>query len=240
LIRIYYPDFLINDSKESIVDLSIIHRLNNVLRVGKGNQIEIFNREGKIFCVEIEKKALKQIDVKIINSYDNPHNASSDIILAVAFPKGKRGEWIIEKATELGVKKIIILETHRSVMKPGEGRINKWKQIAIHASEQSKRTDVPEINLGNIEEIKGTKIAAIIGSKLSIKETLDKNQDIPKVVTYLVGPEGDWTEEEKKHLIELGVSPVTLGSITLRVETAALYGVAVIAEWTNQNKKKIL
>ena len=234
--RIYYPNFFINDSIESIVDLSIIHRLNNVLRIEKGKKIEIFNREGRVFYVEIEKKAAKKIDVKIIKSYDNPQKICSDIILAVAFPKGKRGEWIIEKATELGVKSIIILSTDRSVMKPGEGRINKWRQIAIHASEQSKRTEVPEIHLGNIEEMKGTKIAAILGSKLSIKETLEENQDIPKVITYLVGPEGDWTEEEKKHLIELGVSPVTLGSITLRVETAALYGVAVISEWINQNK----
>jgi 16S rRNA (uracil1498-N3)-methyltransferase len=238
LTRIYCPNFFINNSTESINDSSIIHRLNNVLRIKPGEKIEIFNKEGKIFYVEIEKSTEKKIEVKIINVYAERQEESSEIILAVAFPKGKRGEWIIEKATEIGVKKIIILQTDRSIMKPGEGRINKWRQIALHASEQSKRTEVPEINFGNINSIKGIKIAAILGSRLSIKETLEERQEIPKTITYIVGPEGDWTEEEKKDLLETGANPVTLGSTTLRVETAALYGVAVISEWIKKNTKK--
>ena len=152
MTRIYCPNFFINNSTESINDSSIIHRLNNVLRIKPGEKIEIFNKEGKIFYVEIEKSTEKKIEVKIINVYAERQEESSEIILAVAFPKGKRGEWIIEKATEIGVKKIIILQTDRSIMKPGEGRINKWRQIALHASEQSKRTEVPEINFGNIIE----------------------------------------------------------------------------------------
>ena len=228
--RFFVINFLKNNSA-IIEDKSQIHKIKNVLRLQKGDKLEIFDQYSKKYTTEIEQIKDNVIFLNVLEKkeIDTP---KYKINLAVAFPKGKRGDWIVEKTTELGVDAIFILETERSIMDAGEGRINKWKQIAIQAAEQSGRTTVPIIERRTIDQISGLKIAAVINAKNHINKKLKELQpkDINEI-TYFVGPEGDWTEREIKQIKDMGAITVTLGSQILRVETASIIGVYSLRIW---------
>ena len=235
--RIFISDF--NENNSLIIEQEVyLHRILNVLRMKKGEKLEIFNKCSVEYLLKIKQIQPKNISVEIIQ-VNKKKLPQIKINLAVAFPKGKRGDWLVEKATELGVDAIYILNLERSIMQPGEGRINKWRQTSIHAAEQSGRITIPSIEYKKLIEIKGQKIAAIINSENSLNQTLknfklDKNQ---YEITYLVGPEGDWTEMEKNFLIKNNVSPVSLGSTIMRVETASIIGVYELNRWRSLKKK---
>ena len=231
LNRIYVIDFFKNDLP--VIENKLqVHKIKNVLRLKKEDQLEVFDQYSNIFITEIDKINDSKISLKILKK--NVAKISKyKINLAVAFPKGKRGDWIIEKATELGVDSIFILETERSIMNAGIGRIKKWQQIAIQAAEQSGRTTIPVIKKTHIEEIKGIKIAAVISATKHLTKKLNELQIEKKEnqITFFVGPEGDWTEQEIKQIEDLGIMSVSLGPKVLRVETASIVGVYSLCIW---------
>ncbi|MFL2634353.1 MAG: RsmE family RNA methyltransferase [Dehalococcoidia bacterium] len=229
--RIYVLDFFKNDLA-IIENKPQVHKIKNVLRLKKSDQLEVFDQHSNIYTTEIDQIKDSKISLNILKK--RIVNISKyKINLAVAFPKGKRGDWIIEKATELGVDSIFILETDRSIMNAGIGRIKKWQQIAIHAAEQSGRTTIPAIKKLQIKEIDGIKIAAVINATKHLTKAINELQIENKgnQITYFVGPEGDWTEQEIKQIEDLGSIPVSLGSKVLRVETASIVGVYSLCMW---------
>ncbi len=229
--RFFVVNFFKNGSA-IIEEKPQIHKIKNVLRLQKGDKLEIFDQYSKEYITEIEQITDSTIFLNILKQR-KVNTPKYKINLAAAFPKGKRGDWIIEKVTELGVDSIFILETKRSVMDAGIGRINKWKQIAIQAAEQSGRVTVPIIERRKIEQINGIKIAAVINAKEHIKQKLEELQPKKDVdeITYFVGPEGDWTEQEIRQIEGLGAINVTLGSQILRVETASVVGIYSLGIW---------
>ena len=233
--KIYVANFLIEEKILLITDPKIVHKLLNVLRLTKGALFIIFNDNKQQYIVEIVDHNHSSIKTKIINESNSMSTSNANVVLAVAFPKGKRGDWLVEKATELGVNKIIVLKTDRSIMNPGQGRIEKWQKIAIQASEQCGRIDVPKIENGKLEDLNGITLIAVTKGGMNIDESLNKIDDQPKSLTlnFLVGPEGDWSKEEEKKLIFDGAIPISLGKRILRVETAAIVGMSIISLWLN-------
>ena len=229
--RFFVYNFLQNGSAV-IEDKSQIHKIKNVLRLKKSDKVQIFNQHSEEYTTQIDQINDKAIFLSILKQKAES-TPKYKINLAVAFPKGKKGDWIVEKATELGVDSIFIIETERSIMNVGSGRINKWKQIAIQAAEQSGRVTIPDIEKKDIEQINGTKIAAVIDAKEEINKKLEELQSKKNVneITYFVGPEGDWTDQEIKNFETLDVMTVTLGSQILRVETASIVGVYSLGLW---------
>jgi 16S rRNA (uracil1498-N3)-methyltransferase len=235
LNKIYVANFSIEEKIFLITDLKIVHKLLNVLRLTKGALFIVFNDNKQQYIVEIIDHNHGSIKIKIINESNSMSISNTNVILAVAFPKGKRGDWLVEKATELGVNKIIVLRTDRSIMNPGQGRIEKWQKIAIQASEQCGRTDIPKIESGKLEDLNGIIMIAVTKGGINIEESLIKIDVQKKDLTlnFLVGPEGDWSKEEEKKLIHDGAIPVSLGKRILRVETAAIVGMSIISLWIN-------
>jgi len=140
---------------------------------------------------------------------------------------------IIEKATELGVDEIIPLKTDRTEIKLTDSRQAKKQQryqtIAINASKQSKRTIVPIIHpvtdfssaLNHLTKTSITIIPSLNEETKNLFNTFEKIKS-PKAISFLIGPEGDFTPEEYAQAQNKGCIPVTLGTTILKVETAAL------------------
>ena len=154
--------------------------------------------------------------------------------LATAVPKGKRFDWLIQKATELGIVSITPLVTHRSVVKPkGKQKSERWHRIGVEAAKQSQRKTIPEVAEplsfdDFIEFIDGydLKLIALPTEKQHLKDVLRKRK--PKRIVCLIGPEGDFIDEEIKKAIAAGFFPVNLGEHILRIVTAGIAMLSMI------------
>ncbi len=200
-----------------------------VLRLKKGDQIEVFNDKRESGLGTIEKVGMKGVEV-CIEGVEKVRKSLILRVLACSAPKNKRFDVLLQKATELGVDKIIPISTKRSIAKPSETKINRLKKIIIEAAKQSGRNSVPELNsLITVEKlIKNSReydLKLVLDPKgKQIKEVL-KGVTRKKIIC-LVGPEGGFTDEEISLAVENGFEVVSLGKGILRVETA---GIAVLS-----------
>ncbi|MBN1645389.1 16S rRNA (uracil(1498)-N(3))-methyltransferase [Candidatus Woesearchaeota archaeon] len=196
-----------------------------VLRLKKGAKIEVFNDKGEIGLGTIEKVGETGTDV-YIDRVSKVRKSPILTVLACSAPKNRRFDMLIQKATELGVNKIIPISTKRSVVKPGATKLERLKRISIEAAKQSGRNTTPEISsLIAVERlIKNSKeydLKLILDPKgTKIKEVLTSVK--PKKIICLIGPEGGFTDEEIKSAKENGFIPTSLGQRILRVETAGI------------------
>jgi 16S rRNA (uracil1498-N3)-methyltransferase len=148
-------------------------------------------------------------------------------------------DWLIQKATELGVATLVPLVTSRTVVRPRAARLasqrDRWQTIAIEAAQQSERWDIPTVSPpGDAVEFfrqQSSSSVRIILAERSSGKSLDRiplPQERSKLVVLAIGPEGGWTEEETGQALESGFVPVTLGPRILRAETAALAALSVL------------
>jgi 16S rRNA (uracil1498-N3)-methyltransferase len=212
--------------------------LTRVLRVEPGQRYEISDNRN-VYLAEIETARKEHVVFRTIEKLASPP-AQVEVILCAALVKFDAFEWMIEKATELGVSEIIPVEAIRSekgLEKAAQKRLDRWRRIALESSQQSRRAFLPTIaepkDLAQIlrheapyryvlDECGGQPLAAILPA-----ERVPSDR-----VAILIGPEGGWTEEERSAFIEVQWMQVTLGPLILRAETAALAALAVIqAEW---------
>jgi 16S rRNA (uracil1498-N3)-methyltransferase len=165
------------------------------------------------------------------------------ITLLLSVFKFDRMEWAIEKATELGVERIIPIIARRSekhLAQAAQARVERWKRIVREASKQSRRSDVPIIEdalpLKTAARREGEAIRLLLAEQertTTLRDALDKalasaGDEIPNV-QMAVGPEGGWTAEEEALFDDEGWKPVSLGPRILRAETAAITAMAVAA-----------
>ena len=156
-----------------------------------------------------------------------------DLTLLISVFKFDRMEWAIEKATELGVAKIVPIIARRTdahLAKAADKRVDRWRRIAKEAAQQSRRPDVPEI----ADPAKlGETIQKISGTRILLAETEQENalksqlQNVSQPVILAFGPEGGWTEDEIRQFETAGWATATLGSTILRAETAIIAAVAI-------------
>ena len=197
----------------------------HVLRLRKGDQICLFDGKGSELIGKISAIEAKKVEITVL-AREKVRIQGVCVDLATSVPKGKRFDWMIQKATELGIVRIIPLITHRSVVKPKKGgKSERWHRIAVEAAKQSQRKTVPEITDALsfnefLEFIDGydLKMIALPTAKKHIKNVLRKRK--PKRILCLIGPEGGFIDEEIKKAEEKGFKPVNLGKEILRVETA--------------------
>ena len=156
-----------------------------------------------------------------------------DLTLLVSIFRFDRMEWAIEKATELGVARIVPIVARRTdahLAKAADKRVDRWRRIAKEAAQQSRRLDVPEIDnpkklADSIKQIAGTRILlAETEQERTLKSQL---QNVSQPVTLAFGPEGGWTEDEIRQFEAAGWATATLGSTILRAETAIIAAVAI-------------
>lgn len=230
--RFFVENNQINENNIFIKNEDVKH-IKNVLRLEKNDEIEIVSDE-IVYNVKIASIDSNEIKTEIINSNKGINEPNIDIYLYQGIAKNNNMDLIIQKATEIGVRKIFPLETKRTVVKlKGDKKVNarldRWNQIALEASKQSKRDKVPVVeNIMDFNELVSHldgKENILIPYELEInnstKESLNKI-DVEKPIHIIIGPEGGFTEEEVEKIINIGGSSITLGPRILRTETAGI------------------
>lgn len=211
------------------------HHLVAVLRAKINDPVTLFNGKGLSWRGKLSSANSKSAAL-LVEEVLPAASVSCAITLAQAMPKGKGMEAIIRKATEIGVEAIIPLKTARTELKLDEERqgkrITKWQSTAIEASKQSGNLITPEVaqvqQLNSfLEQNSGS--LKLIASLQAHAKPLDQYfpKTAPESITWLIGPEGDFSDEEYKLAEEAGFLPVSLASHVLRIETAVIYALSI-------------
>ena len=224
-IRLFYDKSLsINFSSK--LDKSQSHYIYKVMRVGIGQTFSLFNKNGE-WEAKIENYKDQAVDFLVIKKIRSNEN-NKEIWLAFAPIKLNYLNLMIQKATELGVTKFIPILTERTIVrKINLARINK---IVIEAAEQSNRLDIPKIEkLTKFKNfLKENKNTNIIFGDLNTNNVKFNFKD-EKPVCVLIGPEGDFTEDERSMILnQKNITPIKINENILRSETAAISMLSLI------------
>lgn len=208
-----------------------------VLRVRAGDRIVVFDGRGRSARAEVLEVGKTAIRLALGESVSRPVVAP-EILLAQAVPKGKTMDWVVQKAVELGVTAIQPLITRHTVVQVGEDDASrksaKWQRVALEACKQCGQDHLPEVLPARdfsdwLPTADGE--VKIIGSLFPgarpLRDIL-RAAVVPSRVILLVGPEGDFSPEEVDAAVAAGFQPATFGSIVLRAETAAIFGISAI------------
>jgi len=210
--------------------------LTRVLRVEAGQRYEISDNRN-VYLAQIETARKESVVFRTLEKLPAAAPAAR-IVLYAALIKFDRFEWIVEKATELGVAEIVPVEATRSergLERAAGKRRERWRRIALEASQQSRRSHLPEIG-------EPVLLADALTGAGNYHLALDEAGDVPLLqalpavrgaedtVAVLTGPEGGWTEEERASFTVAGWTPVSLGPLILRAETAVIAALAVVSQ----------
>ncbi len=231
--KFFVNDEQIKGDRIEIIGTDVNHIIN-VLRMRKEDKVQINNTStSENYIAEIIEYGSENIICKIIEKIASKSETNVDVEIFQGLPKADKMELIIQKTTEIGVKKIIPVAMERSIVKLDEKdaikKIERWQKIAEVAAKQSKRDIIPKIeNVTKITDIY-SKIADydlfIVAYEeeniLTLKEVLRSNIKTKKI-GVLVGPEGGIDITEVQKLRENGAIVVTLGNRILRTETAPI------------------
>ena len=229
-IRLYFPDKIQSDLSSHLTEEQT-HYLKDVMRLKKGDKLSIFNTLGEWNAV-IESYEKKGVKIKIIDKTRDKSN-EKNIWLAFSPIKQNPLNFVIQKGTELGVQRFIPILSERTIVR--EINIGRIKKIIIEASEQSNRISVPEINkpellknfLSQFPKNGSLVFCDINSNQNSLKNILKRSADGP--ICILIGPEGDFSENERKNIIDLNQTPsITLAKNILKAETAALSAITIV------------
>jgi 16S rRNA (uracil1498-N3)-methyltransferase len=209
--------------------------LTRVLRVEAGQRYEISDNRN-VYLAEIETARKEHVAFRTLEKLAQPA-PTVRLILCAALIKFDHFEWMIEKATELGVTEIVPVETTRSergLERAAHKRVERWRRIALEASQQARRAFLPEVS--EPESLRDT-LARVATYKFALDEnpaapplnaTLPAARDPQDSVAMLIGPEGGWTDDERSQFTAAQWTPVSLGPLVLRAETAALAALAIV------------
>jgi 16S rRNA (uracil1498-N3)-methyltransferase len=220
----------------SVVELSTAesHHAMHVLRLGVGAQVELFDGRGQRSAGRIAQAKHGKVSVEVTGPVSASSRPVPVIHLAMAIPKGKRLDWLLEKATELGAASLTAVRFERSVSggEPlGESARERWRTHCIAAAKQCGLDFLPEIHdplslqafLAAPAAGPAVRLVGDLGEgAVSLPHALSEWKPDQQPVTVLVGPEGGFTPAEREAILASGFVPVRLGSTVLRIETAAL------------------
>ncbi len=200
------------------------HHLLKVLRARPGETIEVVDGAGRLFAAELTEGR----EARVTQEHTAPEDAGG-VTLYQAVPKGRHMDLVVEKATELGVGAIVPLATEHGVVRldRGDGKVERWRRVAVAAARQSQRLRVPEVRevvpfARAVEEAGEAGVLLHNGPNLPPLEG-----EIPDVtVSIFVGPEGGFSEGELALAVEKGLKLASLGPFRLRSETAGMVAVA--------------
>lgn len=234
--RFYAPKENFDDDRIHLSTDETRH-LRDVLRLRIGDRSLVFDGNGDEFLAEIESVEKSGARLKIIETV-TPASPESplDLMLAPAMLKGEKFDLVIQKSVELGVTKLVPIQTARCDVNPkgADKRGERWRKIALEASKQSGRARLmeiePPVDFRGFIERHGDD-PAVSGKIILFSErggesfsTLKKR----KKITAIIGPEGGWDDAEIEYARKNGVTLITLGGRILRAETAALSVAAIL------------
>ena len=227
-IRLYHPDS-IDENTTSLLSKEHTHYVINVMRLKRGSNLNLFNKEGE-WLSKIVFLNSDRVEVKFLNKLKEPTN-TTNIELAICLVKKSPIETILQKATELGVSKIIPIVSERTEVK--ELNFERANKIVIEATEQSNQMVPPEIlkivKLKDfLQNLDGTTklLFADVNSKNYLKNENLKNS---KSLCILIGPEGDFSPSERESILSISeVIPFTISKNILRSDTAVISAISLV------------
>ncbi|HLY16465.1 MAG TPA: RsmE family RNA methyltransferase [Bryobacteraceae bacterium] len=240
--------FLVDQIRDNTAELhgGDARHLARVLRGAPGQQYEITDGQG-IYLAEISTVEKDRVTFRVVEAVESPQVSAVRVTLLAALIKFDRFEWLVEKATELGVSAIVPVNAARSekgLLEAAGKRVERWRRIAHESSQQARRVRLPEI-------AEPRPLATAIAAVTGLRYFLDEKPGAPPLIcaipaaaqrrdsdaaALLTGPEGGWTEAERDATAAAGWAPVSLGPLILRAETAAITGAALLvhAWWASQ------
>jgi 16S rRNA (uracil1498-N3)-methyltransferase len=220
--------------------------LRDVLRLQRGDQIYVFDGEGKEFHCTIADSGREFAQLNVLAEVQPAQPESPlDLTLAVALLKGEKFDLVVQKATELGVRRIMPIITERADVRLRDAgdaskRVTRWQRIALEAAKQSGRARVPEVATPRTFQSLLESLSADASLPASsnvmfserggqrLAEAISRQDIAERPIVALVGSEGGWTDDEIARARQAGWEIVTLGGRTLRAETAAIAVVALL------------
>jgi 16S rRNA (uracil1498-N3)-methyltransferase len=208
--------------------------MTKVLRLKAGDNVVLFDAECYEHYGKIAEIGSRQLTVEIAESRRVNTDSPLNITLLQGMPKAGKMDYIVEKATELGVHTIVPVITERSQVRTSDKQ-KRWERIAVEASKQCGRTKptVIENTLDFADAIKRhdndmLRILFHVNYDISIKEFLKNSLQFPRNIIVLIGPEGGFSEHEVLLASKMGYTSLGLGPRTLRTETASLAVLSLI------------
>ncbi|MCS7080650.1 MAG: 16S rRNA (uracil(1498)-N(3))-methyltransferase [Chloracidobacterium sp.] len=211
------------------------HHAVHVLRIRVGETVNVFDGQGRAFCAVVTEASKR--GVRLVPAEPLPSNESPlDLTLAAALLKADKFEWVIQKAVELGVTRIVPLVTRH--VEPGlvrglsAERLSRWARISREATKQCGRSRLTPVTaprpLAEVTAMEGVKFFFTEHGGQSWSRIVKGIDTPPSVVTAFVGPEGGWSHDERTRAVADGAHLVTLGRRILRAETAGILAVGLL------------
>ncbi|MEC4889862.1 MAG: 16S rRNA (uracil(1498)-N(3))-methyltransferase [Nitrospira sp.] len=221
------------------VPAELLAHLRDSLRVEVGEEVIFADGQGARYRTEITHSSKQGLSGRIIETLQEPPRQAPAVMLGQALLKGEKMDWVIQKATELGVSQIVPIQSRHTIvqLRPErvESQLARWQRIALEAAQQSEQWRIP-----TIAQPKSMRDVCASPSGESVRLLLAERRDgeslrtlsLPTTATAsilaLIGPEGGWTEEEMNQAEQSGYLPITLGQHILRAETAAITTVGIL------------
>lgn len=212
--------------------------LTRVLRLGPGDRVTLFDGEGREAEATIERANRHGVELRVGERRATERVARPTLTLVVGLARGDKLDLVVQKATELGVHRVVPVATERAVLeldeRRAESRRARWQKIAREAARQSGRADVPEIEAPT----SFARAMATVGAALKLlfweeargnglRGRLD-GKEVPASIAVVVGPEGGLTAAEVEQARAAGFLVAGLGPRILRAETAALAALTIV------------
>ncbi|MEX2474501.1 16S rRNA (uracil(1498)-N(3))-methyltransferase [Marinobacter sp.] len=231
-----YTDSPLAEGTAAALDDNAAHHVGRVLRMQPGQQLRLFNGDGNDYTATILSAGKKQVEIEVAGQTPNTTESPLDIVLGQSLSKGDRMDYAVQKAVEMGVTRIVPLNTeHCDVKLKGDWedkRLRHWQSVAISAAEQCGRARVPEIApvMALNEWFDHTESCDL---RLVLHHRTEQSlgsMNRPARIALMIGPEGGLSADEISAAESAGFLPVALGPRVLRTETAPVAAIA-LCQW---------
>jgi len=227
------------DQQTIVVTGDVLVHLRDSLRVTVGETLWLNNGLAVRYRVEITDVSRRAVTARVLETIQEPPRQTPRLILGQSLLKGEKMDWVIQKATELGVSEIVPIESQHSVVQLKADRVDhqlaRWQRIALEAAQQSEQWRIPTVATPQSLSALLTSLATgtltlMLAERREGKslQTVNLPQDATGFILVLIGPEGGWSQEEAQIAEQAGIQPITLGEHILRAETAAIATISIL------------
>ena len=228
-----------NIQEETILSSEEFNHAKNVLRLYEGAEVTLFDGSGEEYSAVISKIGKSEMVLHTVKKGVSERDPKAELYLLVGALKGDKTELVVQKATELGAKKIGVFSSRYCAAYMNDNKLARLSRVAAEASKQCLRATVPQVvYFDNFKD--AVKSAEGYQSKLFACEFIDTSEtslrDVKDSAALIVGSEGGFTKEEFEYAKGQGFSGVTLGKRILRAETAAIAFLSVVAYFAGELK----
>ena len=205
--------------------------LGRVRRVRIGELVEVFDGRGFATQAEVVGLGRDRVELAAVGDPLPDHVTPCRLTLATAVPKGERFDWLVEKATELGVARLVPIITERSVVDPREAKLDRLHRVVVEASKQCGRNRLMQLDRPLPWEVFARHVVdrpRLLAHPGGLPASAWPRARRLGAVTLAIGPEGGFTDAETDAARALGWTPIGLGVTLLRIETAGLAGCSAL------------